>query len=73
MSTQDILLDSCLNVLKQENVKQHIKLLFIPIIEMLLKELYPFIMISIIFMVLSFFLILGNFLLLMRSNNNKYN
>ena len=65
----------CLNILSREDVKTKIKCLFTPIIDMVLIEVYPYILISILFICISFFLILANLILLIRFNfnNNKIN
>ena len=51
-----------------EIVKDEIKELFVPIIDLLLKEIYPYIFLSMLFVVISFLLILGIFVLLLRNN-----
>ena len=38
-----------------------------PVIDMFLKEIYPYIYLSLIFVIISFLLILGIFLILVRS------
>ena len=64
----------CLNILDRNDVKDHFKDLMKPIIELLLKDLYPYIFLSIIFVFISFLLILGIFILLLRNKSLfKYN
>ena len=60
---KDKIIDECLNVLTREEVKSHFKNLMKPIIELLLKDLYPYIFLSILFVFISFLLILGIFIL----------
>ena len=75
MITKDKIINECLEILSREDVKNEFKNIMRPIIELLLKEIYPYIYLSIIFVVISFLLILGIFVLLMRnkffSKNNK--
>jgi hypothetical protein len=58
---------ACLDILKREDVKTEIKNLMSPIVDMILIDLYPYIYISLIFVIISFILHLGIFLLLMHN------
>ena len=66
---KDKFITECLNVLDRKEVKEHFKALMKPIIELLLKDLYPYIFLSIIFVFISFLLILGIFILLLRNKS----
>jgi len=68
--TKTIIINECLELLRRDDVKSQIKSLFVPIIDMILQEIYPYIYLSILFVVLSFFLILANFILYLRSNHS---
>ena len=48
-------------------MKEEIKEIMKPVIDMFLKEIYPYIYLSLIFVIISFLLILGIFLILVRS------
>ena len=61
------IIEECLNTLKRDDVKEEIKDLMSPVIDMFLKEIYPYIYLSMIFVIISFLLILGIFLILVRS------
>ncbi len=63
------IINECLQVLERDEVKNHFKNLMKPIIELLLKDLYPYIFLSIIFVFISFLLILGIFILLLRNKS----
>ena len=65
---KETIVNECLEVLGRDDVKDEIKQLFVPIIDLLLKEIYPYIFLSMIFVVISFLLILGIFILLLRNN-----
>jgi hypothetical protein len=57
---------ACLDILKRDDVKSEIKNLMSPLIDMILLEIYPYIYLSMIFVIISFLLHLGIFVLLMR-------
>ena len=60
-------LDECLEMFKKDEIKKEIRKFCIPLIEIVLQELYPYIYLSIMFVIISFFLILGIFMLLLNS------
>ena len=64
---KETIVNECLNVLHREDVKKEFKELMRPLIDMLIKEIYPYIFLSIIFVFISFLLILGIFILLLRN------
>ena len=64
---KNAVVQECLGILKRDDVKQEMKHLVRPMISMILKELYPYIFLSIIFVFISFLLILGIFILLLRN------
>lgn len=64
---KETIIRECLDVLHKDEVKEEFKQLMRPLIDMLIKEIYPYIFLSIIFVVISFLLILGIFILLMRN------
>jgi hypothetical protein len=61
-------IDYCLDIIKREDVKNELKQLFKPVIQLILQEIYPYIYLSILFLFISFFLVLGIFILLLRNN-----
>ena len=67
MDVKETIINECLNVLHRKEVKDEFKELMRPLIGMLIKEIYPYIFLSIIFVFISFLLILGIFLILVRS------
>ena len=68
MELKETIVNECLKVLHRKDVKDEFKELMRPLIDMLIKEIYPYIFLSIIFVFISFLLILGIFILLLRSN-----
>lgn len=67
MLTKDKIIDECIEVLNRKEVKHEFKKMMAPLIELILKDIYPYIYLSVIFVVLSFLLILGIFVLLLRN------
>ena len=69
----DTLLNQCLLFLKKEETKENIKEFIDPIIQpivsALLKEINPYIYLSLIFVLISFLLHLGIFILLLRNKS----
>ena len=67
------IIDHCINILKREDVKKEIKNMFQPIIDIVLQEIYPYIYLSLLFVIISFLLILAIFIIVLQSNiKTKY-
>ena len=54
---KDTVIQHCLELLKRDDVKNELKGLMKPMIDLILEELYPYIFLSIIFVFISFLLI----------------
>ena len=65
-SFKETLIDQCLEILKRKDVKAELKHLLRPMLDIILQEIYPYIFLSMIFVFISFLLILGIFILLLR-------
>lgn len=63
--------NSCLKILKREDVKAELKNLMTPIIDVILVDIYPYIYISLILVIISFLLHLGIFVLLLHKKSLK--
>lgn len=61
-------IDQCLIILSREDVKIQLKELFKPLVSLIVQEIYPYIYLSLMFVIMSFLLILGIFYLLLRIN-----
>lgn len=59
-------INNCISYLKSEEIQKEIKNCTKPIINSIFQELYPYIYLSLLLVIVSFFLILGIFILLMR-------
>jgi hypothetical protein len=62
------LIEQCLLILARDDVKKEVKEFFKPLISLIVQEIYPYIYLSLIFVIISFLLILGIFYLLLRTN-----
>jgi hypothetical protein len=71
MSFRDKLIQECIILFRRDDIKKELKQLMSPIISLILKDIYPYIYLSLIFVIISFLLILGIFILLLRINNYK--
>ena len=69
MDVKEMLIKECINVLHKDEVKQEFKELMKPLLSMLIQEIYPYIFLSIIFVFISFLLLLGIFILLLRNKH----
>jgi hypothetical protein len=66
---KDAIVDKCLEILKKPEVKAEIKEFLRPMIDLILQEIYPYIYLSVLFVLISFLLILGIFILLLRNKH----
>ena len=66
-------IDECMQLLQKDdikaNIKEFIKPIIQPIVDILLKEINPYIYLSLIFVFISFLLHLGIFILLLRNKS----
>lgn len=69
-------LEQCLFLLNKKEIKEQIKEILNPFLEIitktLLNEIYPYIYLSLIFVIVSFILHLGIFILLFRNNKSSF-
>ncbi len=64
------LIDQCLELIRRDDVKNELKNLMSPLIDAILVEIYPYIYLSLIFVIISFLLHLGIFILLIRNKRH---
>ena len=60
------MIEQCLNILKREDVKAELKMLSSPLIDVIIGNIYPYIYLSLVFVIISFLLHLGIFILLVN-------
>ena len=61
----------CISVFKRDDVYQEVNAIFKPLFQMILHEIYPYIIISMVLVIISFLLIFGMFILLLRMSSSK--
>ena len=61
-------INDLLNMVKQDGVKQEMKLIVRPFINMMLKEIYPYLFASLVFVCISFLLTLSIFVLVLKKS-----
>ena len=66
---RDSIIEQCLVILKREDVKEELKNLLSPLIDLILIQIYPYIYLSMMFVLISFLLHLGIFVLLLRNKS----
>jgi hypothetical protein len=67
-SFQDLIVEQCMDVLQRKTVKDEIKRLFMPIVDAILADIYPYIYLSMIFVFVSFLLTLVIFIIVVKDN-----
>lgn len=67
MNIKDKLIEECILFLNDKAIRDEMITFFKPLIQMLLIEIYPYIYISMIFVIISFLLILAIFIILIKN------
>lgn len=67
---KESIIQQCLNIIKRKDVRQELQLLVRPMLDTILRELYPYIFLSILFVLISFLLVIGIFVILLRSERH---
>jgi hypothetical protein len=68
---KDSLVQQCLDILKKEDIKNELKILFTPVLDFLLYELNPYIYITVTLVLLNFVMILAILIILIFLLRNK--
>jgi hypothetical protein len=68
---KDSLVQQCLDILKRDDIKVELKLLFKPILDYILYEINPYIYLTVLLVFLIFIMILAILILLILILNNK--
>lgn len=68
MSLKDKFVQECILFMRRDDIKNELKNFMRPIIGLILKDIYPYIYLSLLFVIISFLLILGIFIILVRNN-----
>jgi hypothetical protein len=68
---KDSLVQQCLDILKKEDIKNELKILFTPVLDFLLYEINPYIYITVTLVLLNFVMILAILIILIFLLRNK--
>jgi len=71
MSMKETIVRQCLDVLKRDDIKYHLRVLFAPIIELMVIEMNPYIYVALVLIFLIFMLLLAILSLLILILRNK--
>ena len=69
---KDYVVRECINVLRREDVKEEVKSFVRPLLSMFLEQLYPYIYLCLFLVILSFLLVLGTFVLLIKNKTISF-
>jgi hypothetical protein len=64
---KESIINECISIMKRDDVKSEFKTLLTPLIDLILIQIYPYLYLSLIFVLISFLLHLGIFILLLRN------
>ena len=71
---KNTLIQECIDVLKRDDVKSEFKTFLTPVIDVILAQINPYLYLCMMFVIISFLMHLGIFLLLLRNKSfNKGN
>ena len=68
MTAADSMIQRCLSILRRDDVREEVKAFMRPIVDIVLQEIYPYIYLSVLFVIISFLLILATFVMLVRGS-----
>ena len=69
---RDYIVKECIGVLRREDIKAEVKTFIKPLLGMLLEQIYPYIYLSLFLVALSFLLVLGTFVLLIKNKTISF-
>ena len=64
---RESIINECISMMKRDDVKNEFKTLLTPLIDLILIQIYPYLYLSLMFVLISFLLHLGIFILLLRN------
>ena len=71
MRIKDQFIQECLHVLKREDIKKELRNITKPWMDIILQDIYPYIFLSLLFVIMSFLLILAIFFILLHTKFSK--
>jgi hypothetical protein len=69
---KNTLIQECINVLKRDDVKNEFKTFIAPVIDIILAQINPYLYLCMMFVIISFLLHLGIFILLLRNKSFNF-
>ena len=69
---KESIINECISIMKRDDVKSEFKTLLTPLIDLILIQIYPYLYLSLMFVLISFLLHLGIFVLLLRNKTFLY-
>lgn len=73
MTIQENLIKQCIEIIKRDDIKNELVIIIKPFIELILLNIYPYIYISLLLVIISFLLILGIFILVLKNTKTISN
>jgi len=64
---KESIINECISIMKRDDVKSEFKTLLTPLIDLILIQIYPYLYLSLMFVLIRFLLHLGIFILLLRN------
>lgn len=71
MRIKDQFIQECLHILKREDIKKELRNITKPWMDIILQDIYPYIFLSLLFVIMSFLLILAIFFILLHIKFSK--
>ena len=69
---KNTIIQECINVLKRDDVKTEFKTFITPVIDIILAQINPYLYLCMMFVIISFLLHLGIFVLLLRNKSFSF-
>jgi hypothetical protein len=69
---KDYVVRECINVLRREDVKDEVKSFMKPLISMFMEQIYPYVYLCLFLVIISFLLVLGTFVLLIKNKTISF-
>jgi len=69
---KDYVVRECINILRREDVKDEVKLFIKPLLSMLMEQIYPYVYLCLFLVGISFLLVLGTFVLLIKNKTISF-
>jgi len=69
---KESIINECISIMKRDDIRSELKTLLTPLIDLILIQIYPYLYLSLMFVLISFLLHLGIFVLLLRNKTFLY-